>query len=360
MARHRSSPARASRSSCEAARVRSSKPTVPSRWHRWARRTNSIAGAHSAGRVIKTAATCRATSWARRTWPTMATGATIRSTAMSGIRRRSRPTGRRIAMGAGCGSHPGAGPGWIARRGDMRPFITAAGPICETAGPGCPRRRVGAQSTPRRWWPGWAARVPPRSAGCPWLPARSTCPASASARANHGYIASVYQNPALQPRYANREVPGALSVVAQASFTSGRPVAPRLIAPPPQWLTATAMARPPAIAPAAGSALAPGAQTPVKRPPLAILDRPVLARREAPPTPPHRSSAPHATLVAPAALITPAMPVTTATPVAPATPAPSPSTPIDRRAIRGISTVETIAAARAAAGRAGIAGRTAT
>jgi hypothetical protein len=151
--------------------------------------------------------------------------------------------------------------------------------------------------------------------------------------ANNGYIASVYRNPALQPRYANREVPGALNVVAQASFTSGRPVAPRLIAPPPQWLSATAMARPPAIDPSAGSVLAPGAQTPVKRPPLAILNRPVLTRREAPPAPPRRLPAPQATLVAPAALITPAMPVTTATPVTPATPAPPASTPIDRRAI---------------------------
>ena len=135
---------------------------------------------------------------------------------------------------------------------------------------------------------------------------------------NSGSIASVYQNPGLQRRYANRDAPRALSVVAQSSFTSGQPIAAHIIAPPPQWLTAVATPRPPAIAPSPRSVLVPGAQTPVKRPPVAILNRPVLARREPPAAPAHGAPTPPVTLVTPA------------TSIAPATPRAS---PIDRRVI---------------------------
>jgi hypothetical protein len=50
---------------------------------------------------------------------------------------------------------------------------------------------------------------------------------------NNGAITSVYQNPGLQRRYANRDAPRAMTVVSQSSFTSGQPIATRIIAPPP-------------------------------------------------------------------------------------------------------------------------------
>jgi hypothetical protein len=161
---------------------------------------------------------------------------------------------------------------------------------------------------------------------------------------NNGYITSVYQNPTLQRRYANRVVPGALNVVAPSSFTSGQPIAPRLIAPPPEWSGAAATPRPPAIAPSPQSVLGPGGQTPVKRPPIALVIRPVLARHEPPPVPARSAPAAHATSGTRAALVTAVTPVTVvapaantnatrATPAATATPEPSRSTPIDRRVI---------------------------
>jgi hypothetical protein len=172
---------------------------------------------------------------------------------------------------------------------------------------------------------------------------------------DNSYITGVYQNPALQRRYANRDAPRALSVVSQSSFASGQPIAARVIAPPPQWSAAAATPRPPAIAPSLQSVLGAGGQTPVKQPPIAFVNRPVLARHEPPPTPPRSAPAPHAapgtpgtpaTPATPVTVVTPQMPVTPVTdvpaantnatrlaPAATATPAPSRSTPIDRRVI---------------------------
>jgi hypothetical protein len=173
---------------------------------------------------------------------------------------------------------------------------------------------------------------------------------------DNGYISSVYQNPAVQHRYANRDMPRAVSVVSQSSFASGQPITPRIIAPPPQWSAAAARPRPPAIAPAAPSALGALAQSPVKQPPIAFINRPVLARHEPPPAPPRSASAPPAasgtsgmprsaatpvTVVAPQTPVTPVTSVvpaanTNATRLAPAAtaiPAPSRATPIDRRVI---------------------------
>ena len=110
--------------------------------------------------------------------------------------------------------------------------------------------------------------------------------ASNTTFANTGYISNVYQNPALQNRYANRTAPRALTVVTQGSFTAGLPVAGRTIAPPPQWQQANATARPPGILPSQQSVLGPAAQTPVRRPPIAIATRPVVARRAPPAAPP--------------------------------------------------------------------------
>jgi hypothetical protein len=103
---------------------------------------------------------------------------------------------------------------------------------------------------------------------------------------NNTYITNVYQNPGLQWRYANRDVPRGLTVVSQSNFASGQSVAGRTIAPPLQWHAVAATPQPPGIVPARQSVLGPAAQTPVKRPPIAIANRPVVVRREPPPTPP--------------------------------------------------------------------------
>ncbi|HEX2791645.1 MAG TPA: DUF6600 domain-containing protein [Steroidobacteraceae bacterium] len=171
---------------------------------------------------------------------------------------------------------------------------------------------------------------------------------------NTTYITNVYQNPALQNRYANRNAPRALTVVSQSSFTSGQPLPARIIAPPPQWQQANATPRPPGIVPARQSVLGPAGQTPVRRPPIAIANRVVVARHEPPPAPPSFDRqmdamsanggqalapaqllrlrgpdnlrpnvvlAPHVVPVMPAAPVTPTTPGTPATPTFHASPA---------------------------------------
>ena len=103
---------------------------------------------------------------------------------------------------------------------------------------------------------------------------------------NNTYITNVYRNPGLQNRYANRDVPRALTVVSQINFASGQSVAGRVIASAPQWRGAAATPRPPGILPARQSVLGPSAQTPARRPPIAVMNRPVVARHEPPPAPP--------------------------------------------------------------------------
>lgn len=102
---------------------------------------------------------------------------------------------------------------------------------------------------------------------------------------NNTYITNVYRNPQLQRRYANRDVPRGLTVVSQSNFASGQSVAGRTMAPPRQWREVSPTAQPPGIVPVRQSVLGPSAQTPVKRPPIAIANRPVVVRREPPPTP---------------------------------------------------------------------------
>ena len=180
---------------------------------------------------------------------------------------------------------------------------------------------------------------------------------------NSSYIASVYQNPALQNRYANRNVAGALSVVSQSSFTSGQAVAAHIIAPPGQWQQASATPRAPGILPARQSVLGAVGQTPVRRP-MAIATRPVVARRAPPPPPPsfdRQMDAMHTNggqVLPPAQLLrlrgpdslrpnivlaprlVPAIPTTPTTPATPSSPAapvvrasPAHPVPNDRRAI---------------------------
>jgi hypothetical protein len=217
---------------------------------------------------------------------------------------------------------------------------------------------------------GWLALAP----GEVYLPAYRVSPrylnnvnVSNISIVNTGYITSVYQNPALQNRYANRNAPGALTVVAQASFTSGQPLAGHIIAPPGEWQQANATPRAPWILPARQSVLGSAGQTQVKRPPIAIATRPVVARRVPPPAPPPfarqmdvmRSNggqalppaqllklrgpdSPRANIVlaAPLVPVIPVPPVTPVTPMTPSTPAaptfrasPARTLPNDRRAI---------------------------
>ena len=147
-----------------------------------------------------------------------------------------------------------------------------ANPVTGAAGPGV----------------GWLPLAP----GEVYLPAYRVSPrylhdvnASNTTLVNPSDVTKVYQNPGLQNRYANSTAPHALSVVSQSSFASGQSLAGRLIAPPAQWQGVNATPRPPAIVPARQSVLGPAAQTPVRRPPIAIAHRPVVARHEPPPTP---------------------------------------------------------------------------
>ena len=77
-----------------------------------------------------------------------------------------------------------------------------------------------------------------------------------------------------------------MTVVSQSNFASGKSIAGRTMAPPPQWHGATATPRPPGIQPERRSVLGPSGQTAVKRPSIAILNRPVVARHEPPAPPP--------------------------------------------------------------------------
>jgi len=155
-------------------------------------------------------------------------------------------------------------------------------------------------------------------------------------------ITSVYQNPGLQNRYANQTAPRALTFVSQANFASGQTVAGRTIAPPPQWQASGATPRPPAIAPARQGVPGPATSAAVRHPPVAIANRPVIARHTPPPVPgvrPHIVLAPQ--LSAP---LTPApprpppmpdrhvMPITPVDSTAAGEPAP-PAPSVDRRFI---------------------------
>jgi hypothetical protein len=108
---------------------------------------------------------------------------------------------------------------------------------------------------------------------------------SNTSRVDSATLANLQLNPGLQSRYANRNAPRALSVVAQASFVSAAPVSARLLPPASQWRTLTATARAPAIAPLRQSALGPATAAPARRPPSALIERAVVARHPPPPPP---------------------------------------------------------------------------
>ena len=136
---------------------------------------------------------------------------------------------------------------------------------------------------------GWVALAP----GEVFVPAYRASPRylqnvnlSNSRRLNPALISSVAGNPALQYRYANRDIPGALTVVPQVNFTAGQPVTRHRISPPQQWQTLAPVARVPAIVPERASVLGALTLNHVGTPPSTVVDRPVITRRPPPPAAP--------------------------------------------------------------------------
>ncbi|MDE2449197.1 MAG: FecR domain-containing protein, partial [Gammaproteobacteria bacterium] len=87
-------------------------------------------------------------------------------------------------------------------------------------------------------------------------------------------------------RYANSEVPGAITAVPRNVFTSAQPVGPhRVVLPHEGGINFRANTAAPAIMPVRESVLGANAGTIVRTPPHAILDRPVVARLAPPRAP---------------------------------------------------------------------------
>ncbi|HVS77705.1 MAG TPA: hypothetical protein VHE11_12290, partial [Steroidobacteraceae bacterium] len=101
------------------------------------------------------------------------------------------------------------------------------------------------------------------------------------------YITNVYQKRRGNIRYRNSEVPGAVTAVPRNVFTSAQPVGPHRVILPHQggvnFRAATTAA--PAILPMRQSVLGAHAGRNVRRPPRAIIERPVVARLAPPRAP---------------------------------------------------------------------------
>jgi hypothetical protein len=96
---------------------------------------------------------------------------------------------------------------------------------------------------------------------------------------NQTYITNVYQNRVTNVRYVNATVPGAVTSVPRNVFTSAQPVsAHRVSLPPSQIARLSASAAPPAISPVRQSFLGSPASNFGRRPPQAVMTRPVVAR----------------------------------------------------------------------------------
>jgi hypothetical protein len=103
---------------------------------------------------------------------------------------------------------------------------------------------------------------------------------------NRTYITNVYENRVTNITYVNRNAPGAVTAVSRSVFTSAAPVANnRMHIPETDLRRWTATSAAPAIVPVKDSVLGAGARANVRRPPPALIDRPVTARL-APPRPP--------------------------------------------------------------------------
>ena len=114
---------------------------------------------------------------------------------------------------------------------------------------------------------------------------------------NQTYITNVYRDRPTNIRYVNSTVPGAVTTVSRTVFTSAQPVnAHRMSLPPAQVSRLSASPAPPAIAPVRQSMLG---GTPAgfgRRPPQAVMSRPVVART---PPPAGTAEAARVRLVAP-------------------------------------------------------------
>lgn len=101
---------------------------------------------------------------------------------------------------------------------------------------------------------------------------------------NNTYITKVYQNRGADVRYANSSVAGAVTAVPRNVFTSAQPVnAHRVALPPGQLAHVSTTAVAPAIAPVRQSMLGGPTSGFGRRPPQAVLNRPVVARTAPPP-----------------------------------------------------------------------------
>jgi hypothetical protein len=103
---------------------------------------------------------------------------------------------------------------------------------------------------------------------------------------NNAYITNVYENRVSNITYVNRNRPGAVVAVSQDVFTSARPVSGHTMRIPQNQLTRfDARGTAPAIAPVRESVLGHRPDMNVRRPPAALVNRPVVARMAPPPAP---------------------------------------------------------------------------
>ena len=101
---------------------------------------------------------------------------------------------------------------------------------------------------------------------------------------NNTYINRVYQSRGADVRYVNSTVPGAVTAVPRNVFTSAQPVNGHRVSLPANELShVSATAAAPAIAPVRQSVLGGPTSGFGRRPPQAVLNRPVVARNAPPP-----------------------------------------------------------------------------
>ncbi|HUI62626.1 MAG TPA: DUF6600 domain-containing protein [Steroidobacteraceae bacterium] len=103
---------------------------------------------------------------------------------------------------------------------------------------------------------------------------------------NNTYITNVYENKVTNITYANRNAPGAVTAVSQNVFTSAQPVSGRTVRLSQGDLDRFGThGAAPAIAPVRQSVLGVAGNAPIRRPPPAFVNRPVVARVAPPPAP---------------------------------------------------------------------------
>jgi hypothetical protein len=174
--------------------------------------------------------------------------------------------------------------GWIPCPPHHRP-VYAPALVAWVGGPGVP----GSPALGGGPAVGWVPLAP----GEVYVPAYRASPGylqninlTSSRRLNPALVTSIVANPALQNHYANRDVPGAMTVVPQVNFTAGQPVQRHRMSPPAQWQAIAPMARVPAITPGHESVVGALTFSRVGTPPESLADRPVVMRRTPPSAPP--------------------------------------------------------------------------